>query len=61
MRFYTENECKAWLSDRERDKPDAIPGTLIEQMPYPPTPGRFSVGSQVFFAEPALDFQGMRV
>jgi hypothetical protein len=37
MRFYTEQECEAWLSGRERVKPDAVPETLTAQMPYPPT------------------------
>jgi len=30
-------ECEEWLSGRERKKPDAVPGTLIEQISYPPT------------------------
>jgi hypothetical protein len=40
MRFHTEQECEAWLSGRERVKPDAVPEILTEQMPYPPTPHR---------------------
>lgn len=40
MLFYTNQECEEWLSGRERVKPDAVPGILIEQMSYPRTPGR---------------------
>ena len=40
MRFYTEQECKEWLTGRNRVKPEKVPGILAEQLPYPPTPGR---------------------
>jgi|SRR5271157_630327 len=40
MRFYTEQECEAWLNGRERVKPDSVPETLTAQLPYPPTPHR---------------------
>jgi hypothetical protein len=46
MRFYTEQECESWLIGRERVKPDAIPGILVEQMSYPPTPGRIHYSAQ---------------
>jgi len=40
MRFYTKQECEDWLTGRERQKPDLIPGILVEKIPYPPTAGR---------------------
>jgi hypothetical protein len=40
MRFYTKQECEEWLRDRERQKPDLVQGILVEQVSYPPTPGR---------------------
>jgi hypothetical protein len=40
MRFYTQQECEAWLNDREREKPDAVAEALSEQLPYPSSPGR---------------------
>jgi hypothetical protein len=40
MRFYTTDECEEWLKGRERLKPDAVQGVLIEQISYPPTPGK---------------------
>ncbi|MES1244437.1 MAG: hypothetical protein ABUT39_22725 [Acidobacteriota bacterium] len=44
MRFYTQQECDEWLSDRQRTKPDAAPGVHRERISYPPEPYRiFSV------------------
>ena len=39
MRFYTYQECEEWLSDRNRQKPDAIPGLFREPVHIPQTPG----------------------
>jgi hypothetical protein len=36
LRFYTEDECKKWLSDRERQKPDDVADARIEIIDYPP-------------------------
>lgn len=35
MRFYTADECEAWLTRRKRRKPDAIEGSLRYTLPYP--------------------------
>ncbi|MGC1461393.1 MAG: hypothetical protein WA802_04275 [Terracidiphilus sp.] len=40
MRFYTKLECESWLADRERQKPDSVHDLLVQQVAYPPTPGR---------------------
>jgi hypothetical protein len=38
LRFYTKEECEAWLSGREREKPDLVPGVHVERVVYPPFP-----------------------
>ncbi|MGB6545492.1 MAG: hypothetical protein WA871_02285 [Candidatus Acidiferrales bacterium] len=38
MRFYTKEECETWLSDRQRRKPDLMPGVHAEHIPYPLKP-----------------------
>lgn len=43
MRFYTQQECEAWLSDRERRKPDLVKDIHVERIEYPSKP------HQVFF------------
>jgi transglutaminase-like putative cysteine protease len=40
MRFYTEQECKTWLSDRKREKPDKLKDIHVEHVDYPPEPHR---------------------
>jgi hypothetical protein len=40
VRFYTKEESEAWLSGRERTKPDLIPGVRAERIEYPPEPHR---------------------
>ena len=40
MRFYTQQQCEAWLTSRRRKKPDAVRKAKRERMDYPPTPGR---------------------
>lgn len=43
MRFYTNEECGTWLTDRNREKPDLTPGLRVERIDYP------SEFYQVFF------------
>ena len=38
MRFFTEKECEAWLSDRKRQKPDVRNNIHAERIEYPPQP-----------------------
>ena len=45
MRFYSKEECEEWLSGREREKPDAIPGIRVERFSYPKEPHRIFVMS----------------
>jgi hypothetical protein len=40
LRFYTDEECKARLSDRHRQKPDLMPGVHVERVRYPREPYR---------------------
>ena len=40
MRFYTNEECNTWLSDRQRRKPDLMPDVHVERIQYPPEPYR---------------------
>ncbi|MGD0734630.1 MAG: hypothetical protein ABR976_05760 [Terracidiphilus sp.] len=59
MRFYTEQECEAWLKGRERVRPNAIPGMLVEQMSYPPTPARIQhyahwIATSLTYRDPTL-------
>jgi hypothetical protein len=35
VRFYTNQECEAWLEQKERQKPDQIPDMQIERINYP--------------------------
>jgi hypothetical protein len=35
VRFYTKEGCEAWLRDRERSKPDLVPGTQVERIVSP--------------------------
>lgn len=43
MRFYTQDECEKWLSDRERQNPDLVPNVHVERISYPPEPYRIFV------------------
>jgi hypothetical protein len=40
LRFYTDEECETWLSDRHRQKPDLMPGINTERIRYPREPYR---------------------
>ena len=40
LRFYSQQECEAWLSGREREKPDADPNVYTQRVDYPPEPHR---------------------
>ena len=59
MRFYTEDECKEWLSDRKRQKPDDIPDAHVETIDYPPEPYRIFyiahwIATSLMYRRPAL-------
>ncbi len=41
MRFYTEDECGAWLLGRQRKRPDLMPGLHVERVAYPAEAYRF--------------------
>jgi hypothetical protein len=41
LRFYTEQECEEWLSNRKRQKPDAAPNLGRKRIDYPREPYRF--------------------
>src|SRR5258708_5337575 len=43
LRFYTKEECEAWLSDKQRQKPDLMSDMQVERIEYPSAP------YQVFF------------
>ena len=40
MRFFTNQECDTWLSERQRRKPDLMPGVHVQRVPYPSQPYR---------------------
>jgi hypothetical protein len=40
LRFCTQEECEKWLSDRQRQKPDLVPGSHVRRVGYPPEPYR---------------------
>lgn len=40
MRFYTQDECRLWLSERKRRNPDLLPNIHIERVKFPPEPYR---------------------
>jgi hypothetical protein len=40
LRFYTKDECEEWLRGKERQKPEAVPGTQVERIDYPREPHR---------------------
>jgi len=59
LRFYTEDECKKWLSDRERQKPDDVADARIEIIDYPPEPYRIFyiahwIATALMYRMPAL-------
>ncbi len=59
MRFYTNDECEAWLDSRNRRKPDEVEGLICHGMPYPPQPYRINyiahwIASQLTYRSPAL-------
>ncbi len=41
MRFYTTQECEAWLRDRERELPDKSANLKVERILYPELSYRF--------------------
>ena len=59
MRFYTNDECEAWLSGRQRSKPEAAPGCLRLRKPYPREPYRMFyfahwIATELACRQPAL-------
>jgi hypothetical protein len=59
VRFYTADECEAWLAGRQRQKPDAQPGLLQYEFRYPGEAHRFYyvarwVASNLTYRDPAL-------
>jgi hypothetical protein len=61
VRFYTVEECAAWLSDRQRRKPDLVVDAQVQRIPYPPEPYRVYfvahwIASVLTYREPVLLF-----
>ena len=61
MRFYTKEECEAWLSDRERQKPDLMPDVNRERIQYPLETYRIFflahwIASELTYRRPVLIF-----
>ena len=59
MRFYTADECEAWLHGRKRRKPDAVQGLLRHRLPYPHEPYRINyiahwIAANLTYRMPAL-------
>jgi hypothetical protein len=61
LRFYTIEEFETWLLDRQRQKPDLMPGVRVERIEYPPAPYRVFffahwVASELTYCRPTLLF-----
>jgi hypothetical protein len=61
LRFYTKEESEAWLSDRQRQKPDLRPDVRVEPIEYPSEPYRVFffahwVSSELTYRRPTLLF-----
>lgn len=59
MRFYTKEECDAWLKGRERLKPDEVQGLAFQRIMYPSEPHKFYylshwIATELMCREPAL-------
>jgi hypothetical protein len=59
LRFYTADECEAWLDGRKRRKPDAVEGLLRHRLPYPREPYRINyiahwIATNLTYRMPAL-------
>ncbi len=59
MRFSTTDECEAWLTARERPKPEAVEGCLRHRRPYPREPYRMFyiahwIATELTYRMPAL-------
>lgn len=59
MRFYTDSECNAWLTGRNRQKPGLAPDLLHHRASYPPQPHRFYsiahwIAANLTYRRPAL-------
>ena len=38
MRFYTQSECEDWLTGKQRQMPDAVPGVHFDRILFPSKP-----------------------
>lgn len=61
MRCYTESECEAWLTGRERKNPDLIPGVQTQRIEYPPESHRLFfvahwIATEITYTQPTLLF-----
>jgi hypothetical protein len=59
MRFYTKEECEAWLRGRERSKPDEVADAKVERFAYPGIPARLYylawwIASSLTYRQPTL-------
>lgn len=59
MRFYTEEECKQWLLDRQRVLPDELAEKSVEHVLFPEKPYQLAfcarwIASSITFREPTL-------
>jgi len=59
LRFYTADECEAWLDGRKRRKPDAVEGLLRHRLSYPREPYRINyithwIATNLTYRMPAL-------
>ena len=59
MRFYTKQECEAWLADRERVKPDLLKDPHMEHVDYPSEPHQVFyiahwIATQLTYRRPTL-------
>ncbi len=59
MRFYTPEECEAWLAGRKRRRPDVAPPPYKLRVQYPREPYRYYfvahwIASSLLYRQPAL-------
>jgi len=59
MRLYTPDECEKWLTDRQRQKPEAIPEVPTVRVDFAPEPYRLLflahwIASELTYRRPTL-------
>jgi hypothetical protein len=59
MKFLSSQECEQWLIDRNRQRPDQVPGLHTFSLPFPDKPYRVFfiaqwIASNLTFRSPAL-------